>query len=166
MQAWARRHWLYAMASIALALTGCAASGPGTQAGAGVVATAPESPGQEVAARALAMVGTPYRYGGASPEQGFDCSGLVWYSHRHSGIDVPRTSRDQFRAATKVSLQSVVPGDIMFFQDEAKLAHVGIYLGDGRFVHAPASGRLVSVASLSSPYYQGQLVAVGRLFQD
>lgn len=115
--------------------------------------------------QALAMVGTPYRYGGTSPESGFDCSGLVQYSYAASGITVPRTSLEQFRYAQKIALRDALAGDIVFFQDQEKLSHVGIYLGDSQFVHAPASGRHVSIASLNTPYYQEHLIAVGRLLR-
>jgi len=123
----------------------------------------PISLGQVVAELAMGMIGTPYRYGGADPRQGFDCSGLVFYAYNEAGHEVPRTSRDQFRAARKISLRDAGAGDIMFFQDEAKLSHVGIYVGDGLFVHAPAKDRVVTVASIDTPYYQEHLVAVGRL---
>ena len=119
-----------------------------------------------VTEHALAMIGTPYRYGGDSPETGFDCSGLVHYSYSMSGVSVPRTSQAQFRAARKVALSNARPGDLMFFQDQEKLSHVGIYVGDGMFVHAPSSGRSVSLASIDSPYYQRNLVSVGRLLAN
>jgi cell wall-associated NlpC family hydrolase len=119
-----------------------------------------------VAELALDLLGTPYRYGGAHPEEGFDCSGLVFYTFTESGLSIPRTSQAQFKAARKISIAQADPGDLVFFQDQTKLSHVGIYLGNGRFVHAPASGRSVSVASLTAPYYQRHLVAVGRLLPD
>ena len=80
-------------------------------------------------------------------------------------IEVPRTSRELFRAARKIAVGEADPGDLMFFQDQTKLSHVGIYLGDGLFVHAPANGQNVAVASLDSPYYQAHFVAVGRLLR-
>lgn len=116
-----------------------------------------------IAELALSMVGVPYRYGGADPTSGFDCSGLVYYSFTSNGHDVPRTSQQQFDAAEKIPLAQAVKGDLVFFQDQEKLSHVGIYLGDGQFVHAPSSGSSVSVASIDTPYYQRHLVAVGRL---
>ena len=109
------------------------------------------------------MVGTPYRYGGSTPETGFDCSGLVHYSFGQNGVNVPRTSLEQFREAVKISLNDAQEGDILFFEDQEKLSHVGIFIGDGRFVHAPTSGRSVSIGSLDNPYYQMHLVGVGRL---
>ncbi|MGD8324091.1 MAG: C40 family peptidase [Gammaproteobacteria bacterium] len=119
--------------------------------------------GERIAGHAVSMVGSPYRYGGSTPETGFDCSGLVFYSFGQTGISVPRTSLAQFRSARKISLHDAGEGDILFFQDQEKLSHVGIFIGGGRFVHAPASGRSVSIASLDNPYYQMHLVGVGRL---
>ncbi|HEX5048383.1 MAG TPA: C40 family peptidase [Gammaproteobacteria bacterium] len=122
--------------------------------------------GGAVAELAVGMVGARYRYGGDNPAEGFDCSGLVYYAYTQAGFRVPRTSREQFRAAHKIALDEAGPGDLMFFQDQAKLSHVAIYLGDRQFVHAPASGQRVTVASIDSPYYQQHLVAVGRLLAD
>jgi cell wall-associated NlpC family hydrolase len=119
-----------------------------------------------VAARAAAaaqrMVGTPYRYGGESPE-GFDCSGLVYYSYGRAGAAVPRTSREQFRASRPLTLQDARAGDLVFFRIGGKVSHVGIYLGDSRFVHAPATGKRVQIASLRSGYYQRHFIRAGRL---
>ena len=112
---------------------------------------------------ALSMVGVQYRYGGADPAEGFDCSGLVYYAYASNGHAVPRTSRAQFEAALKIPFAQAAEGDLLFFQDQESLSHVGIYLGDGRFVHAPSSGDSVRVASIDSPYYQRHLIAVGRL---
>ena len=109
------------------------------------------------------MVGAHYRLGGADPAKGFDCSGLAFYAYNQAGYRIPRTSEDQFRAARKIALAEADAGDLVFFQDQAKLSHVGIYLGNGLFVHAPATGERVTVARLDSPYYQEHLVAVGRL---
>jgi cell wall-associated NlpC family hydrolase len=108
------------------------------------------------------MIGKPYRYGGSSP-RGFDCSGLVQYAYSSAGLKVPRTSRDQYGAATPISLTDAEPGDLLFFRYDQKISHVAIYLGDERFVHAPSSGKQVSVASLKNPHYQQHFVRVGRL---
>jgi len=78
---------------------------------------------------------------------------------------VPRTSRAQLGAALEIPLAQAAAGDLLFFEDDVKLSHVGIYLGDGRFVHAPKSGGSVSVASIDAPWYQRHLVAVGRLIR-
>jgi cell wall-associated NlpC family hydrolase len=124
---------------------------------------AASDPGGAIAQSALAMIGVPYRYGGADPTAGFDCSGLVYYTYTLHGHAVPRTSREQFGVAQKITLAQAGRGDLVFFQDQEKLSHVGIYLGDGRFIHAPSSGGTVRVADIQSPYYQRHLVAVGRL---
>ena len=154
--------------SAALA-TGCA-SAPRTAAVAPVEGSSTveiaRSPGGAVAEIAMGMVGTRYRYGGTDPSEGFDCSGLVFYTYGQAGYRVPRTSQELFRATRKIAIGDAARGDLMFFQDQAKLSHVGIYLGDGRFVHAPASGQNVTVASLDSDYYQQHLVAVGRLLPN
>ena len=127
---------------------------------------ADEAVGGAIADVAMGMVGTRYLYGGTDPLEGFDCSGLVYYSYGQAGYQVPRTSRELFRAARKISVGEADPGDLMFFQDQSKLSHVGIYLGDGRFVHAPANGQNVAVGSLDSHYYREHLVAVGRLLPN
>ena len=148
-------------------LAACASSGPTYELPPQPVIAA-EHPGtrsaNELAASIAAQqIGVRYRYGGTAPTTGFDCSGLVYYSFAQAGLAVPRTSRDQFRVSRKIALNQAEPGDIVFFQDQEKLSHVGIYLGDRRFVHAPSSGKAVSIAQIDSPYYQEHLVAVGRL---
>jgi cell wall-associated NlpC family hydrolase len=153
---------------LAVAVIGCA-GGPRQPAAhtAERAVIEPRSPetyvGTAIAELARDLVGAEYRYGGAKPDEGFDCSGLVFYTYAKAGYRVPRTSQELFRVARKIALGAAGAGDLMFFQDEAKLSHVGIYLGDGWFVHAPASGQRVAVANLDSPYYQQHLVAVGRL---
>lgn len=122
---------------------------------------APHS-GLQVITSARKMLGTPYRYGGKSPS-GFDCSGLVSYAYRSAGIQVPRTSNDQFQQSRKVALPDLQPGDLLFFRlQPPKVSHVAIYDQDGRFIHAPSSGKTVSYASLDNPYWREHLVAVGR----
>ncbi len=119
-----------------------------------------------IADRALDMIGIPYRYGGQSPDSGFDCSGLAYFAYHEAGVDIPRVSQDQFKLARKISYTDIRDGDLIFFQDQSKLSHVGIYVGDGMFVHAPSTGKSVSIASMSAPYYQRHLIAVGRLLPN
>jgi cell wall-associated NlpC family hydrolase len=159
---------LPALLGAAALLTGCAGAPeqPAARAGGRIVVeprSVELSVGDAIAELAMGMVGTRYLYGGMDPVDGFDCSGLVFYTYTQAGYEVPRTSREQFKAARKIALDNANAGDLMFFQDQAKLSHVGIYLGDGLFVHAPATGQNVAVASLDSPYYQQHLIAVGRL---
>jgi cell wall-associated NlpC family hydrolase len=110
---------------------------------------------------ALQMVGVPYRYGGSTPA-GFDCSGLVQYAYRSAGIRVPRTAVEQFRASLPVDLDEAAAGDLLFFRNSGS-SHVGIYVGDNRFVHAPSTGRDVQITSLSDPYYKRTLLRAGRI---
>jgi cell wall-associated NlpC family hydrolase len=154
----------------AIVVSGCAnidVAGPYADRPAHVETERPATPpaariGTSVANLARELIGTPYAYGGSDP-RGFDCSGLVFYTYSQAGLRVPRTSQDQFKAVRKIALAQADAGDLVFFQDQRKLSHVGIYLGDGLFVHAPETGRSVSIASLDAPYYQQHLVAVGRL---
>jgi cell wall-associated NlpC family hydrolase len=120
--------------------------------------------GDEIVIRAVALVGTPYRYGGSGPT-GFDCSGLVSYIYHEVGIDVPRTAADQYRAATPVNKADLEPGDVLFFRTRGRgVSHVAIYAGSGRFVHAPQTGRSIELRELADDYYGPRLVGAGRLF--
>jgi len=111
---------------------------------------------QSVLAQALAQLGTPYRWGGAAPSTGFDCSGLVKYVFKTAlGIELPRVSREQAQGGQPVDRKELTPGDLVFFSRRGKVInHVGIYLGDGRFVHAPRTGRDVSISKLKGYWYQ------------
>ena len=119
------------------------------------------SAGERAAAVALQQVGAPYRYGGSSPS-GFDCSGLVHYSYLQAGKSVPRTTAGLWAELAPVDSQRMQTGDLLFFNIEGKMSHVGMYLGQGRFVHAPSSGRTVSVERLDSEFYRQALIRAGR----
>ncbi|MEM8817300.1 MAG: C40 family peptidase [Pseudomonadota bacterium] len=118
--------------------------------------------GGKAAHFALLQRGVPYRYGGATP-QGFDCSGLVHYAFGRAGKHVPRTTTALHRASKTVAKDALRPGDLVFFRVDGKMAHVGIVVDENRFVHAPRSGRLVSVETLDSPFYRQAFVRGGRL---
>ncbi len=123
-----------------------------------------EPVGSEIAMRAVSLLGRPYRWGGNGPEA-FDCSGLVRFVHQQLGIDVPRTAADQFTAAQPVKVGELKPGDLLFFRLESRrISHVAIYAGEGRFVHAPQSGRAVELRTLDDRFYRPRLVGAGRLF--
>jgi murein DD-endopeptidase len=120
--------------------------------------------GSEIVSYAQSALGIAYRYGGADPS-GFDCSGLVEYSHLNAGVSVPRTSIAQYESAHPVSRSELKPGDVIFFNlDRNKTSHVGIYAGEGRFIHAPSTGKHVSFANLSEPYWKKRIVKTGRLY--
>jgi cell wall-associated NlpC family hydrolase len=114
----------------------------------------------EVVGTALAQLGTPYAYGGSTPQTGFDCSGLVQYSHKNAGVQVPRTVTELFSQAHRKDLHNVLPGDLLFFHT-SKSNHVGIYLGNGEFIHAPSGGKYVSLSSIYRPYWREHLTAAG-----
>lgn len=120
-----------------------------------------QSVAEKAAAVALEQVGVPYRYGGATTS-GFDCSGLVQFSYRQAGKSVARTTGQLWSSTTVVEREDLQVGDLLFFKIEGKMSHVGLYVGGQRFVHAPSSGRTVSIATLTSPYYASAFIRGGR----
>lgn len=113
---------------------------------------------------ALAVVGSPYVRGGAS-RGGYDCSGLVYSAYRQLGIRLPRTARDQYGVGTAVSRGNLRPGDLVFFKNTYRrgISHVGIYVGNDRFVHAVRPGRGVAVTQLSDSYYADHYAGAYRV---
>jgi cell wall-associated NlpC family hydrolase len=146
-----------ALMAVLLMLTACGSDAALQQAGRD------PSPGQLAATAALEQVGVPYRFGGNSP-RGFDCSGLVHYAYLRAGVSVPRTTTQLWTAAEPVARDELRAGDLLFFRIDGKMSHVGLYLGERRFVHAPQSGRTVSVASLETPFYRQALIRAGRVY--
>ena len=125
--------------------------------------SAPKGAADRAAASASKMVGKPYKYGGASPS-GFDCSGLILFSYKQAGVSLPHNTSQQRRSTQHVKLAELRRGDLLFFDQEGKKhSHVGIYLGERRFVHAPSSGKHVRNDSLDSPYWKKHLSEVRRL---
>ena len=103
--------------------------------------------------QALELIGKPYRYGGSSLA-GFDCSGLVQYSYKRAGLALPRETGDQRQASIPIRRADLRKGDLVFFDQEGKKSsHVGIYIGHGRFVHAPSSGGKVKIDQIDAPYW-------------
>lgn len=120
--------------------------------------------GRAVAAVAVSLLGTPYRFGGTDA-RGFDCSGLAVFAHERAGISIPRTAAEQKRAARPVPLETLLPGDLVFFRIGARhVNHVGVYVGHGRFIHAPRSDALVTYGSLINGYYRKHIVSAGRFW--
>jgi len=118
---------------------------------------------ERAAGYALKMIGRPYRFGGSTPA-GFDCSGLIQYSYRQAGVRLPRSTAAQLKASQPLRGASLRRGDLLFFDEEGKKkSHVGIYLGDGRFVHAPSSGKRVRSDRLDSPYWRKHLSEARRV---
>jgi peptidoglycan DL-endopeptidase CwlO len=115
--------------------------------------------GERAATLAVRMVGTPYRWGGESPG-GFDCSGLVRWAYGQVGLDLPHNSHALYGVGREVSRSRMQTGDVLFFSG---LGHVGMYLGGGRMVHAPYSGKHVEVVNLRASHYGGRLVGARRV---
>ena len=118
------------------------------------------SVGERAASIALGAVGIPYRWGGESPSSGFDCSGLVRWTYGRLGIELPHNSYALYGEGQRVSRARMRPGDVLFFEG---LGHVGLYLGRGRMVHAPQTGRDVEVVRLARSSYGSRLVGARRV---
>lgn len=111
------------------------------------------------------MLGVKYRYGGTSPGRGFDCSGLVQYSHKAAGISLPRTTGQQFKTTKRISRKYLKAGDLVFFKTSVSrsVSHVGIYLGNNKFIHAPSSGKRVKISSMKEKYWRKRFSGAGRV---
>ena len=120
---------------------------------------------REIGLFALSLVGIDYRYGGETPDRGLDCSGLIRYVFQQvTGVTLPRTSRELSRIGKDIRTAELEPGDLVFFNTRRfAFSHVGIYLGNDRFIHAPSRGGEVGVASLSSGYWQKRYNGARRL---
>lgn len=159
---------------LALAVAGCGSAPrkdtPAARAGlpASWPAVVPPDPASAnaVLMRALSLVGTPYRYGGNTPEAGFDCSGLVGYVYRDM-LDraLPRTTAELARLGPPVEARAIAAGDLVVFGPAGHVNHVGIYVGEGRFVHAPSSGGTVRLDRLDGPYWRDAFQGGRRLLQ-
>jgi len=111
------------------------------------------------------LIGVEYRFGGNTPESGLDCSGLVRFVFQEvTGVTLPRTSREMSGLGAKVTVGDLKPGDLVFFNTRRfQFSHVGIYLGDNRFIHAPSRGSEVEIAVLSESYWQKHFDGARRL---
>ncbi len=119
---------------------------------------------QTVMRRALALLGTPYRWGGTS-ENGFDCSGLVGYVFKTAlGIELPRVSRDMATSGERIDRAALAAGDLVFFSRRgARVDHVGIYVGEGKFLHAPRTGKDVMISNLETGYWSHKYMQARRV---
>lgn len=113
-------------------------------------------------------IGIPYRFGGTTPETGFDCSGLVCWSFAQIGVDVPRTAREQFAYGQRVEKNEMKPGDIVVFKGTRSRTgwHSGIYTGERMFIHSPTKGKTVMESSLDEKYFAQRFVGATRIPQD
>ncbi|HGM6769972.1 TPA: C40 family peptidase [Stenotrophomonas maltophilia] len=122
---------------------------------------------QSLLRRAMTLLGTPYRWGGSNPDSGFDCSGLVGYVFRSAlGIELPRVSREMAHDNNAELINdraALAAGDLVFFGRKGRVDHVGIYVGDGRFLHAPSAGKDVRVDTLLSGYWGNKFMQARRV---
>ena len=150
-----------------LLLAGCASPPAGPQRARGAVpAPAPRlsaAQSSDIAIHALGLVGTPYRYGGNTPGGGFDCSGLIGYVYQNrAGRAPPRTVAQLDQWGQSIARESLRTGDLVVFGRGRTPHHAGIYVGEGRFVHAPSSGGTVRLDRLDGKYWSAQQVAFRR----
>ena len=114
---------------------------------------------------AMGFMGIPYRWGGTAPETGFDCSGFVQFVFRRAtGMLLPRSSFDQVHQGMSVPQDELQPGDLVFFNTmRARFSHVGIYIGENRFIHAPSRGKAVEIVNITDTYWQRRFNGARRL---
>ncbi|WP_042886251.1 C40 family peptidase [Cupriavidus necator] len=173
-----RRQGLFASARLpllcatALLLAACASSPPSRHAGL------PRTPGkpmvdpsaglEEISIQAMSLVGTPYRYGGNTPDAGFDCSGLVRYVvSRAANLNLPRTTEAMGTRGSALDRSEVASGDLVFFNTTGRAnSHVGIYVGQNRFVHAPSSGGTVRLEDMGKPYWASRYNGARRVVAE
>ena len=157
---------------MALLLAGCASqptvtrrSAPPTAPSATVVTAMPLAARvRELLLNALSQIGSPYQNGGRSPTTGFDCSGLVHYAALAAGLVLPRDAAAMSQVGSEVTMPDLQAGDLVFFNTLGRpYSHVGIYLGEQRFVHAPTRGGYVSVVDMRLPYWQQRFDGGRRL---
>ncbi|HVJ39120.1 MAG TPA: C40 family peptidase [Stenotrophomonas sp.] len=169
---WVRPARLILLAlALALGLAGCASKPPPRKAGLPPARSWPQvAPADPAAAnavlmRALGLVGTPYRYGGNTPDGGFDCSGLVTYVYRDMlDLRLPRSSSELAAVqGPKIAPERLAAGDLVFFGNRGNVSHVGIYVGEGRFVHAPSSGGTVRLDTLDGYYWRDHYTGSKRV---
>src|SRR5689334_6213612 len=128
----------------------------------------PPSPrGPELVFQALATAGVPYRRGGESPQTGFDCSGLVAHVYKEAfGVQLPHNAREQSRVGRHITVSGLEPGDLVFYNTERRpYSHVGIYLGDHRFIHAPKPGASVRVEDMRAAYWSRRFDGARRVIE-
>lgn len=148
-----------------LFLVGCATAPIPDRTAAMSTDASPSERRAKIVDTARATLGSRYRYGGSTPREGFDCSGLVVYSYARAGIHgLPRSSAALERHATTVPLDALQPGDLLFFTlSGGKTSHVGIYEGGERFIHAPSSGKRVERVDFDHVYWGPRIARAGRL---
>ena len=153
---------LAAVIAVATAVPGTGSANEGKRPRGAATAVQAEIPtvGERAVQVALKAVGVPYRWGGESPSGGFDCSGLVRWAYGRVGVDLPHSSYALYNEGRRVDESRLEPDDLLFFEG---LGHVGLYLGRGRMVHAPQTGRDVEVVRLDGSNYGSRLIGARRV---
>ncbi len=160
---------LPALCAAALLLAACAGTPPSRQGSLprtpGKPMTDPSAGLEEVSIQAMSLVGTPYRYGGNTPDSGFDCSGLVRYVvSRAANVNLPRTTEAMGTRGVALERSDVASGDLVFFNTTGRAnSHVGIYVGQNRFVHAPSSGGTVRLEDMGKSYWASRYNGARRV---
>lgn len=118
----------------------------------------------QIVQTAKKYIGIPYKWGGESVREGFDCSGLTMTAYQLNGLDLPRTSRQQWNTGTPIGRDQLLRGDLVFFATSGgrRVSHVGIYAGENKFIHAPRRGKTIRMTSLSKTYYSKRFVGARR----
>jgi cell wall-associated NlpC family hydrolase len=157
---------LAVVAALALAACGTPTSRPDSSAGTITQPRAVSEKGNEIALYALGLIDTAYRFGGKNPEAGLDCSGMVSYIYdRAIGLKVQGSAADIARRGRPIERNALRPGDLVFFNTRNQaFSHVGIYLGDDRFVHAPSTNGRVRIDALGNRYYAQRFEAARTFF--
>ena len=113
---------------------------------------------------AMSLIGLSYRFGGNSPTQGLDCSGFMQYIFKRSmGITLPRTSAEMATVGQQVDRANLKPGDMVFFGGGGRVSHVGMYIGNDRFIHAPRTGRDIEITSMNGTYWKNRYITARRV---
>ncbi|EIG30514.1 MULTISPECIES: C40 family peptidase [Neisseria] len=124
---------------------------------------------QELMLHSMGLIGTPYRWGGSSTTTGFDCSGMIQFVYKNAlDVSLPRTARDMAAASRKIPDNQLKAGDLVFFNTggSSQYSHVGLYIGNGEFIHAPSSGKTIKTEKLSSPYYAKHYLGAHTFFTE
>lgn len=121
---------------------------------------------QELMLQSLSLIGTPYRYGGSTRDNGFDCSGMVQYVYQQAlQVRLPRTARDIAAVSAPIRTRDLQVGDLVFFNTSGQTySHMGLYIGNGEFIHAPSSNGVIRTARLDQPYFSQRFTGARTLF--
>ena len=119
----------------------------------------------DVISYAKSLIGTPYHYGGETPRTGFDCSGFVRHVYMHTrGLELPRSAKDISQVGTRIKGDQLRPGDLVFYSTQGyPYSHVGIYIGNARFIHSPSTGKRVEIVDMSMRYWQAHYNGARRV---